>query len=81
MADGKRRSKNRAGARERDRKAGEPRGGGDGVTTDPRVKIWDEDSQRFMESLSDDRKQATEEDYERLRRTGDGVTRGDAGKD
>jgi hypothetical protein len=73
--------KHRDKARERDGKAGEPRRVDDGVTTDPRVKIWDEDSQRFMESLSHDRKQATEQDYEQLGRTGDGVTRGDAAND
>jgi len=45
----------------------------------PDVKIWDEDSQRLMESLAHDRKQATEEDYQRLDNMGSGVVRGDAG--
>ena len=54
---------------------------GAGRTTDAAVRIWDEDSQRLMESLSHDRKRATEEDYEDLGRSGSGVTRGDAAND
>jgi hypothetical protein len=66
------RAKDKDAPRRRPAKGGEPQ-------TDPGVKIWDEDSQRLMESLSHDRKQATEEDYEHLDNMGNGVTRGDTG--
>jgi hypothetical protein len=50
-------------------------------TTTPGTKIWDEASQRYMEGVDHDRKQATEADYHDNPKPGSGVTRGDTGVD
>lgn len=52
-----------------------------GLAPDRSTKIWDEASQRYMESVDHDRKQATEADYHDTAKPGSGVRRGDTGVD
>ena len=53
----------------------------EGIDHEPDTKIWDEASQRYMEGVAKDRKQATEADYHDTPKPGSGVTRGDASAD
>jgi hypothetical protein len=53
----------------------------EGTDREPNTKIWDEASQRYMEGVAKDRKQANESDYHDTPKSGNGVRRGDAGPD